>query len=206
MYLAIAGIFGATFIWEHVARINNSNLKPSRFINSLADYAADTFEFIGRQLARLSSFYVYIRLHEVFFTLWDLLRPTVVLMVTPFGIIYGYVTAMEVYNHPGLILAGSATLAAGTVAAVMKHYSLPWEILKFWNYASRNQLIACAAMPFIGAMCYTIYVHRSRVSSWFGKIRTRAEASNRPAFMTSTAEESQGDESRLAPCMRSRKR
>lgn len=209
MYLAIAGIFGAAFIWEHVARINNSNFKPSRFINSLADCAADTFELIGRLFARLSSFYEYIRLHEVFLTLCDLLRPTLVLMVTPFGIIYGYVTALDVYKHPGLILAGSATLMAGTVAGVMKHYALPWEILQFWNYASRNQLIACAVTPFVGGMCYAVYVHRSKVTSWFGKIRTRAEASNRPAFtvgQSSTAEESQGDESRLAPCMRSRKR
>lgn len=98
------------FMWEHVARQNNIETKPSIFLERLAEVAKDTFTFVGKLWAMISSFYTWIDLTEVYQTLDDLTKPLLKLGVSPFFMIRGYFDVMYKYKNPIMIGCGSLTL------------------------------------------------------------------------------------------------
>ena len=110
-------LFVLGFAWEHIARINRLSTRPSVALTRLAHWCTSLFEWCGRGLAHLSSFYEYIyeylRLEEIGKTLYALLVPLWRTLTSPFWMVKGYVETMNLYDHPYLISLGSATLLGG---------------------------------------------------------------------------------------------
>jgi hypothetical protein len=52
------------FVWEHVARKRNSNIKPSVGFNFVAEISKKCFKTFGNLGAKISSFYTYIDLSQ----------------------------------------------------------------------------------------------------------------------------------------------
>ena len=99
--------------WEHIARKNESNIKPSVAITKCVEPAQQFWNFCGTQLAKLSSFYTYLK--HIFGgldqSIYDLFSPMFQLLFSWTNVIKGYLAQANVYNHPGLIVIGTITLA-----------------------------------------------------------------------------------------------
>ena len=87
------------FFWEHMARMRQSNVKPSVAIRTVDTNVRIVFNKIGVTIAHLSSFLHWINLRELEKTLLDLLKPTFDLIASPTDIIKGYWTQIRDYNY-----------------------------------------------------------------------------------------------------------
>lgn len=100
--------FCVLFIIEHIARINNSNKKPSIIFNHVATNLMIFFNMIGAQIARLSSFLTYIKFYELGKTFLDLFTPIFTIIISPIYIIKGYFDAIvSKYNHSNIVIIGT---------------------------------------------------------------------------------------------------
>lgn len=120
----LGGAFIGTFAWEHTARINNWAVRPSAGLTWAAEKAVLGFTTLGVWIARLSSFYTYLHVHEVFHTLGALIKPVWRLTTSPFWIIKGYVERIsmnDVYEHPYLVVLGTLTIV-GVTAYFLRGY------------------------------------------------------------------------------------
>lgn len=102
------------FCWEHLSRKNDWSVKPSFFINELAEFCQTQFENIGYYFAKISSFvhvvYTYIDIEDLKRTFLDLINPTMELLNSPFYSVKGYFETINFYDYPYLILFGSIIL------------------------------------------------------------------------------------------------
>jgi hypothetical protein len=112
IYLSVPAILFSAFLFEHIARKNGSNIKPSTVISFLADKSFLFWNKLGYYCAKLSSFYTYIDIKEIYQTLDDLFGPTVKLIISPYQFIKGYVDTALSYKYPILIGIGSITVVS----------------------------------------------------------------------------------------------
>lgn len=104
------GLFAILFVWEYIARSKKSNIKPSVGIAWTADKAKLGFYEIGKIISRLSSFLTYIKLGEIYDTLYDLIKPTCDLVLSPFEGFKGYWDTACTYKYPAAVTLGSTVL------------------------------------------------------------------------------------------------
>ncbi|HJZ23273.1 MAG TPA: hypothetical protein VJ201_02360 [Candidatus Babeliales bacterium] len=104
----IVGLIG----WEHTARKNKSNIKPSTALTKCVEPLNNAWFWCGDKLARLSSFYTYLK--NIFSGLDDsiheLFKPMFNILTSFTSAFKGYFATAEVYKYPGLIIAGTVTL------------------------------------------------------------------------------------------------
>lgn len=103
-------VFLCVFAWEYIGKLVNTTYIPSVFLNMVASYCESVWVTVGYYIAKISSFYTYVNFTELFDSFLDIFRPSVEIVTSPFYAIKGYVTEMNVYNHPYLIAFGSLTL------------------------------------------------------------------------------------------------
>lgn len=108
--LVIYGIIAGTLTWEHIARKNNSNVKPSVGINYIFEKSRSIFTKLGESLAVISSFYTYINCDEISKTAIDLGEPLINTIVSPIYIVRGYIGKTKEYSYPFLTGCGTLTL------------------------------------------------------------------------------------------------
>lgn len=134
---AIGGCGTLIFLWEHTARTNKSNYKPSVAINFCSEKAKLLFKIIGTNIAKLSSFLVYIKFEELYATLYDIVKPTYELCMSPIEIIKGYADKASTYKTPGMIAIGSITLICGIMYGWYRlgHY-IPANYRAYWPLRS----------------------------------------------------------------------
>lgn len=113
--------------WEHIARKNDSNFKPSVGLTKCVAPLNTAWNWIGTNLAKLSSFYTLLK--NVFAglgdSIYDLFKPIFQICFSWTSAFKGYLTTANAYNHPGLILLGTFTLTvllACLSAFLMKRY------------------------------------------------------------------------------------
>lgn len=115
---------------EHVGRINDIEKRPSYFLEIFSKYAKDTFEFIGAQFARLSSFVLYLQMDKIMITLRDVLKPTFNIIISPFYTLNGYVRHALTYEYKSWqIYLGSAVIMAIFSYIILKKTTFGKSIL-----------------------------------------------------------------------------
>jgi hypothetical protein len=118
--------------WEHIARKNESNIKPSVVLNVCVKPLQTAWSWCGEKVAKLSSFYTYLK--DVFSgldqTLYDLFKPMLEILFSWVSAFKGYYATMKTYTHPRLIVAGSITLFVLTFIGSMC-------LMKYSGYGAR---------------------------------------------------------------------
>jgi hypothetical protein len=128
--LAVVLIIGV----EHVLRISKIEYKPSTALKLAANVTNSTFEFIGKKTAELSSFLthvprlitfikdliVYLKLHDLYNTLCEIIRPIIDIIMSPTWVIIGYFKETTTYNYPILVIIGSALLILMILGIIYK--------------------------------------------------------------------------------------
>lgn len=110
-YTALA-IFLTVFLWEHVGRINNVDIRPSVALNWLSEKSEDFFRFLGFLWAKLSSFLSWLDFEEMFRTLQDLIKPLISIYTSPLMMIKGYTTTLREYDNWYMLIIGSLMIIA----------------------------------------------------------------------------------------------
>lgn len=110
-----SAVAGAIFIWEHVARTKNSNVKPSVGINALANALRTGFYAFGKGLSKISSFLTFIELRDLYKTAEDLFKPTIELVASPLESVKGYWETAKTYKYPIVVAFGTVSIAVATM-------------------------------------------------------------------------------------------
>lgn len=135
----LAVFFSAT-VWEHIARKAGSTIKPSVALWNMIEPAQNFFWWFGDKLARLSSFYTYLKnfFGELFVTFGELLTPLVQLCMTPLYFLKGYFDTALTYKYHILVFLGTATLLFVT-------YSITSYFLVKYDYIAPKYYV----LPFL---------------------------------------------------------
>jgi len=112
------------FSWEYLAIKLSSNLKPSIGMNLMADNLKKTFKLIGVYFAKLSSFYTYINFDDIKKAFIDIFKPIIEICGSPYKIISGYHSIMNIAYRPYLIGFGSLTIISGILFSLHKYFAL----------------------------------------------------------------------------------
>ena len=84
--------------------------RPSLLFSALARCGVGAFEWIGIQLARLSSFLEYLKFFELWQSAWAIIEPLIQLVASPTWILWGYLKRIQTYAHPVIVWMGSLLL------------------------------------------------------------------------------------------------
>lgn len=104
------GIALGMIVLEHGAKVYQLKYRPSVGLTYLGDKAIILFTDIGKIFAKISSFYTWVNLEDLWQTLQELFVPLIRLLSSPFYTIVGYMSIMVEYKYPMLIGLGSCTL------------------------------------------------------------------------------------------------
>ena len=129
-------VFFSSVIWEHIARKVGSNFKPSVGLWNMIDPAQQFFLWLGGWLARLSSFYTYLKnfFGELFVSVSELLTPLGQLCMTPLYFVKGYFDTAMTYKYHILVFLGTATIMFVVYCAVS------YFLVKY-NYIAPNYYV-----------------------------------------------------------------
>ena len=131
----LGGTAVAVLIAEHVGRKYQSTKRPSVALAYSADKCQKFFQWLGEQFAWASSYLTQLDLKDVGVTLYDVGKPTVDLMLSPFYSIYGYLKrAMSYQNKSWLVYVGSGLLTTLALAGWYR-LSYTWPQLNIWSPA-----------------------------------------------------------------------
>lgn len=127
---------------EHFGRIYGIQKRPSYFLELLSTYAMDTFNFIGIQIARLSSFMLYLKMDELMITIWNILRPTLYIIISPLNTLNGYVSQALTYEYKSWqIYFGSMIIMTMLSYLLLKHTTFGRTIVaKFKKSPPKNDI------------------------------------------------------------------
>lgn len=113
-----ASVASILLIWEHMCRVRGIRYRPSVALHKTADQMASAARWTGRQVARLSSFLLYLPdISGVLKTLGDLGDGVVSVVASPIEFFQGYAQAVRsLYNSSPRIVIGSGVLVGAAAA------------------------------------------------------------------------------------------
>lgn len=88
-----------SFFWEHVARQNGSNIKPSIGMIMAGEFLSPKFEWIGTQLGKMSAYLTYIDFKEFQQTFGDLFEGMTKIFASPLSTLIGYYNYSKQYGN-----------------------------------------------------------------------------------------------------------
>lgn len=101
---------GCILLWEHFGRSNGVTWRPSLALTVMGDKMWDFFGWLGRGFAHLSSFLKYLHLEDIWTTVHDLAKPTVVILGSWVALFNDYLSTALTYATPSIVLVGSSLL------------------------------------------------------------------------------------------------
>ncbi len=121
LYAALS-LVGAVWIWQYAALRAHwqARFTPAHLLNEVACHAERCWSALGRLLATLSSFILWLELNLVWRSLRALLEPLARLLVSGGYLLQGYLDATFTYAQPLLIPLGSALLVAALVLVAVR--------------------------------------------------------------------------------------
>ena len=142
-----------TILWEHVFSINKLKATPSWLIGELAHYVRDGFSFIGRVVAYVSSFYVYLHLGDLVKSILSLLKSIGKLLLAPFWFFSGYARILDLYDavkqgNGVLIILGTLTVLGGIAYGLFWYFDVSTTILR--GYIQNDKYMSifyCVGVP-----------------------------------------------------------
>lgn len=132
MWIAtVISILFSIFVWEYIAKVNKFKIKPSVFLEWVAKKLKNLFRWIGKWVYYFSSFLTIINWDDFLDTIYDLLKPTILIIFSFVFIFVEYIKRAYKQSRPYLVYFGSFILVAGIV------YSWYYGYLKpFYPYVS----------------------------------------------------------------------
>lgn len=90
-----SGTFVTIFTILYSENYLQDNLKPSYIMTQLADYARRFYNFVGSTIAYLCNFYSVFKLDKLATNAYIIGKPTLLLMISPIFIAYGYIESIR---------------------------------------------------------------------------------------------------------------
>uniref|UniRef100_A0A6C0C937 Uncharacterized protein n=1 Tax=viral metagenome TaxID=1070528 RepID=A0A6C0C937_9ZZZZ len=109
-------IFVSTFIWEHIGRISGYTIRPTYFIDTITIYLREFWTFVGKIIATISGFLVWLELEEIAVTLRIYFESFIKMMFSVFYVVEGYLSKAMEYANAGYVHLGFAILAITIIA------------------------------------------------------------------------------------------
>lgn len=116
----------AVICWEHAARINSWKYRPSAGLTAVADNAIIFWKLVGKSIAKISSFYNFLRIYELMTTIYDLVTPILKTIFSPIWMLKGYIDQSGAYDHRWLVGLGTVTILVLIGGGVWYRY--PWIV------------------------------------------------------------------------------
>jgi len=125
------GIVGAVFLWEHLGRQYDINIRPSKGLELLATGSKNFFAWCGRSWAIVSSFLRFIKIGELGVTAHDLLLPMWQFVCSPAKFASDYFKQAATYESKTFrVYVGSGLLIVLFVLLGYKCRSFDWTRVK----------------------------------------------------------------------------
>lgn len=129
-------------IWEHFALTNKLKYKPSYFINKVADCSNYLWSLVGKFIAYVGSFWVYLHLDQLVCTISSLLKSVLRLLCSFVYITYGFESIARLYKHSNL------TLFFGFVFCVVVFSYIP-HYFEYETIAATTLISTCVLSLYI---------------------------------------------------------
>ena len=124
IYVAIiVGVF-SVFLWEYIQIDTASNVKPSYFLNVIADWAIYLFKQCGVFAAWVSSYLTYIKFEKIKQTIVNIILPLWHLTTSFTWFVKGYVDTALSYGF-NVTLVGSILIILIVLFLACYYYNIP---------------------------------------------------------------------------------
>ena len=104
------GFFLSVFFWQYTAKRNDWVFKPTYFIDLVTDQINTIYNWLGKVVVWISSFYTFFDFKDLAETFEELYVSIRDLLFSWKTFVNSYVSNMSFYDHPYLISLGSITL------------------------------------------------------------------------------------------------
>lgn len=118
-YLGIS--ISTLVLMEFVCLQFNLTHSPSTLISKISDKSKELFEYLGKIVALISSFYARLKLELLWQAISNLFVATAKLLISPFYFLEGYKDIMLQYKYPIMVIVGTATII-GAVSYGVYYY------------------------------------------------------------------------------------
>lgn len=114
-------VIGVLVLMEFICLQFNFAHLPSTFISKISDKLKELFEYLGKIVALISSFYARLKLELLWQAISNLFVATAKLLISPFYFLEGYKDIMLQYKYPIMVIVGTATII-GAVSYGIYYY------------------------------------------------------------------------------------
>jgi hypothetical protein len=128
--------------WDHIFRQFQLEIRPSIFLQELANFSKYISITGGMSLAVLSSFYTSLFTE----TLVDLFIPIMTIVAWPYHIVSGYVKTSRSFYRPVLVYLGSATVTLAIFSGSVWYYNMDLNNVSNLLYDNRQLLWLVASV------------------------------------------------------------
>lgn len=118
-YLGIS--ISTLVLMEFVCLQFNFAHSPSTLISKISDKLKELFQYLGKIVAFISSFYARLKLELLWQAISNLFVATFKLFISPFYFLEGYKDIMLQYKYPIMVIVGTATII-GAVSYGIYYY------------------------------------------------------------------------------------
>jgi len=115
---ALLGAAVALYGWEYSAVRYELAFSPSIYLQYIADTLGRFFEAYGRFVAWISSFLTIFDFSDMYTAGLRLVNPLIEIILSGTHAIIGYVSEINVYDYPYVVVAGSIIIIAATIFAI----------------------------------------------------------------------------------------
>lgn len=140
MILEVFSILGGLFLLatfaEYIGRVWEFPFKLTDGLDVIIFYLRKFFKKVGEVFAQISSFYIRLRLQELFLSAWAVWVRCGRLLSSPTYAIFGYLQASFTYAYPILVYGGTATIVAG-LGSILLYYTYE-TVYELWLYISEQ--------------------------------------------------------------------
>lgn len=105
-------------LMEFVCLQFNFAHSPSTLISKISDKLKQIFQYLGKIIAIISSFYARLKLELLWQAISNLFVATAKLMISPFYFLEGYKDIMLQYKYPIMVIVGTATIIVAIVYGI----------------------------------------------------------------------------------------
>ena len=128
--MIVGGTFVVLTLIDYVCRMAGFKITPTFLLDKATFYSRKIFQYLGEFTAVISSFYIKLKLHELFASAINIIVATFSFCLSPFYFFYGYIKKSLTYvgSNSILIYIGSATIVCFTACGLIYYF---WNEITF---------------------------------------------------------------------------
>jgi hypothetical protein len=121
----LLGTILGLYLWEYSAVRSDLAFSPSVYLQYVADILGRFFESCGHFVAWFSSFLTIFDFADMYKTGLRLVNPILEIIFSGYHFIIGYVSEINLYDYPYVVLAGSIIIITSILFAIYYFRILP---------------------------------------------------------------------------------